>query len=56
MTTEHDRIIKLKNEITDLYHKIGKIEVWSAGNDEVCDMCEEYVLEKIKEIWNKKVN
>lgn len=37
----------LKERINDLYHKIGKVEVWCKSNDEVCDMCEEFVLKEI---------
>lgn len=49
-----DRAVeKLKQEIDDLYHKIGKTEVWRAGNDVVCDMCEEFVKEKIDEVFGE---
>lgn len=40
---------QLKADITDLYHKIGKAEVWRASNDVVCDLCEEYIKKKIEE-------
>jgi len=35
-------------EIDDLYHKIGKPEVWRMNNDELVDACEDYVKEKFK--------
>lgn len=51
VVTEHDRVVQLKEEVFDLYHKVGKTRVWRMNNDEVCDMCETYILQKIKEIW-----
>lgn len=47
-----ESIEKLKVETYDLYHKLGKVEVWKASNDEVCDMCEEFVHKKINEIFS----
>jgi hypothetical protein len=37
----------LHKELYDLYHKIGKTEVWRASNDGVCDMCEDHALKQI---------
>ena len=38
----------LKKSIEDLYHRIGKAEVWRAGgSDVVCDMCEDFMIKKI---------
>ena len=39
----HATLEEVKKRIKDLYHQIGKVEVWRAGNDEVCDLCEERV-------------
>lgn len=49
-----EKIEKLKKEISDLYHSVGKIEVWRANNDGVCDLCEDYVLKKIEELFGEK--
>jgi hypothetical protein len=38
-------------EIEDLYHSVGKVEVWRANNpDLVCDLCEEYVKKVINAV------
>ena len=34
--------------IDDLYHKMGKPEVWRMNKDELVDACEDYVKEKFK--------
>ena len=36
------RLEWLRKRTNDLYHTIGKVKVWRSGNDEVCDLCEEY--------------
>ena len=38
------------NSIDDLYHQVGKVTAWSVGSDIVCDLCEELVKEKFKEL------
>ena len=43
----------LKLEVNDVYHKIGKNKVWRLSADELCDVCEEYFLKKINEIFGK---
>lgn len=40
--------------IDDLYHKVGKVNVWRASNDVVCDLCEEYIKKKLKELSEKE--
>ena len=47
--TIHCELGKIREKIKDLYHQIGKVEVWNASNDVVCDLCEEKVDEIINE-------
>jgi len=35
-------------QVNDLYHKLGKVKVWNASNDEVYDMCEDYIKKVFK--------
>jgi len=51
---KNDAVEGLKKDITDLYHKIGKVEVWEASNDVVCEMCEEYVISMINKWFGGK--
>ena len=48
----------LNAQITDLYHqlcwKYGKAVVWN-NNDELCDLCEEYIKEKIETLRQKLI-
>jgi len=39
---------EVNNIVDDLYHKVG--DVWSISNDVVCDLCEEYIKKKLKEL------
>lgn len=32
----------LKKDVEDIYHKLGKVPVWSSSQDVVCDMAEDY--------------
>jgi len=41
----------LKDEIDNLYRKFPKGDIWRASNDQVCDMCEEYMKKKIAEAF-----
>ena len=41
----------LKDKINDLYHKLGKADVWGYGNDEVVDLCEEHIKKAIDECF-----
>jgi len=50
---ERDRVIQLRDSIFNMYHKIGKSTVWSVSNDEVADLCEQFVYTKIDEIFGK---
>ena len=47
--TIHCELGKIREKIKDLYHQIGKVKVWNASNDVVCDLCEEKVDEIINE-------
>jgi len=37
--------------IDDLYHKMGKPEVWRMNKDELVDACEDYVKKKFKLVF-----
>jgi hypothetical protein len=41
----------LKYETDDLYRQLGKLNVWAATNEEVCDMCEVLVKKHINEVF-----
>ena len=42
---------ELKTLIYGLYSRFETAEIWRVKNDEVCDMCEAYVLDKIEEVF-----
>jgi len=44
---------ELKNEVDDLYHKLGKVKVWHQSNDGVADIAELYIKKKIDEVFGK---
>ena len=39
----------------DLYHQIGKAKVWSLKNDELCDEIENYINERINQIFDDEM-
>ena len=48
------KVIELKKSIDDLYHQLGKVQVWNASNDLVCELCEALVMKKIDEIFSNE--
>lgn len=42
-----------KQEIYDSYHKIGRVEIWNASNDLVCDIVEERAIKIIEEAFKE---
>jgi hypothetical protein len=50
--------IKCLNELTselekeDIYRRLGKVKVWRASNDEVCDMVQEWCVKWLRKKSN----
>jgi hypothetical protein len=45
-----------EQETSDVYHSLGKPNVWRWSNDEVCDKTEEFIKKKFRLVFTKPIS